>query len=35
MLVITIEAEDVPAGELVRIEPFDAIGLDLADIFSR
>lgn len=33
--VVTIEAEDVPAGELVRAEPFDAIGLDLADIFDR
>jgi Uma2 family endonuclease len=34
-LVVTLEAEDVPAGELVRAEPFDAIGLDLADIFNR
>jgi Uma2 family endonuclease len=33
--VVTIEAEDVPAGELVRVEPFDAIGIDLADIFNR
>jgi Uma2 family endonuclease len=33
--VVTIEAEDVPEGELVRIEPFDAIGIDLADIFGR
>jgi Uma2 family endonuclease len=33
--VISLEADDVPAGELVRIEPFDAIGIDLADIFNR
>jgi Uma2 family endonuclease len=34
-LVVNLDTEDVPAGELVRIEPFDAIGLDLADIFDR
>jgi Uma2 family endonuclease len=33
--VVTIEAEDVPEGELVRIEPFDVIDIDLADIFGR
>jgi len=33
--VASIEAEDVPAGELVRLEPFDAIGIDLAGIFVR
>jgi Uma2 family endonuclease len=27
--------EDVPAGELVHLEPFDAIGIDLPDIFNR
>jgi Uma2 family endonuclease len=35
MLVITLEAEDLDDGDLVRIEPFDVIGLDLADIFHR
>jgi Uma2 family endonuclease len=33
--VVSIEADDVPASELVRVEPFDAIGIDLADIFNR
>jgi Uma2 family endonuclease len=33
--VIALDADDVPAGELVRIEPFDAIGIDLADLFNR
>jgi Uma2 family endonuclease len=33
--VVTLETEDVPAGELVRVEPFDVVGLDLADIFQR
>jgi Uma2 family endonuclease len=33
--VASIEADDVPPGELVRIEPFDAIGIDLADLFNR
>jgi Uma2 family endonuclease len=33
--VAAIGAEDVPAGELVRVEPFDAIGIDLADLFNR
>jgi Uma2 family endonuclease len=33
--VVSLEAEDVAAGELVRIEPFDAVGIDLADIFVR
>lgn len=35
MQVINTAAEDISAGELVRAEPFDAIGLDLADIFNR
>jgi Uma2 family endonuclease len=33
--VVSLEAEDVPAGELVRVEPFDAVGIDLADLFNR
>jgi Uma2 family endonuclease len=33
--IASIEADDVPPGELVRIEPFDAIGIDLADLFNR
>jgi Uma2 family endonuclease len=33
--VVTLEMEDVPAGELVRVEPFAGIGLDMADIFLR
>jgi Uma2 family endonuclease len=34
-LVATIEAADLSAGELVRIEPFDVIEMDVADIFAR
>jgi Uma2 family endonuclease len=33
--VVTIEAADLSAGELVRIEPFDVIEMDVADIFAR
>jgi Uma2 family endonuclease len=33
--VVALAADDVPAGELVRLEPFEAIGIDLADIFNR
>jgi Uma2 family endonuclease len=33
--VLALEADDVPAGELVHVEPFDALGIDLADLFTR
>jgi Uma2 family endonuclease len=34
-LLVTVDAADVPGGELVRVEPFDAIGIDPADVFTR
>jgi Uma2 family endonuclease len=34
-LVSALEADEAVAGELVRIEPFDTIGIDLANIFTR
>jgi Uma2 family endonuclease len=33
--VASLDYDDVPAGELVRIEPFDVIELDVAEIFAR
>ena len=32
---LELEADDVPAGELVHVEPFDALGIDLAVLFNR